>query len=67
MSGYILELIDFLKDSFNAEKRITFVTQLEVVHLDVTQAVPLGLLLNEAISNALKYAFPDAFSILLAV
>jgi len=59
MSGYIHELIDFLKDSFNVDQRITFVTHLDVVHLDVTQAVPLGLLLNEAISNALKYAFPD--------
>ncbi|HEY3387652.1 MAG TPA: histidine kinase dimerization/phosphoacceptor domain -containing protein [Saprospiraceae bacterium] len=59
MSGYIHELIDFLKDSFNTNQRITFVTHLDVVHLDVTQAVPLGLLLNEAISNALKYAFPD--------
>jgi two-component sensor histidine kinase len=59
MSGYIHELIDYLKDSFNVDQRISFVTQLDVVYLDVTQAVPLGLLLNEAISNALKYAFPN--------
>ena len=25
----------------------------------VSQAVPLGLILNEAITNAIKYAFPD--------
>ena len=27
--------------------------------LDVSQAVPVGLILNEAITNSLKYAFPD--------
>ncbi|GAB4006720.1 hypothetical protein GCM10028808_09120 [Spirosoma migulaei] len=29
------------------------------IELDVTQAVPLGLIINEAITNALKYAFPS--------
>jgi two-component sensor histidine kinase len=59
MSGYIHELIDYLKDCYDTNHRISFVTQLEIVHLDVTQAVPLGLILNEAISNAIKYAFPN--------
>ena len=27
--------------------------------MDVSQAVPLGLILNEAITNSIKYAFPD--------
>ncbi|MBO9658291.1 MAG: sensor histidine kinase, partial [Chitinophagaceae bacterium] len=32
---------------------------IEAIQLDVSQAIPLGLILNEAISNAIKYAFPE--------
>jgi len=33
-------------------------TELENMDLDIASAMPCGLLLNELISNALKYAFP---------
>lgn len=59
MPAYIRELVEYLQDSFNSGNRIRFDLQIESVELDVTQAVPLGLILNEAISNAIKYAFPD--------
>lgn len=59
MSWYIKELADYLKDSFDHEGRIKFKLSLAPIDLDVAQAVPLGLILNEAISNAIKYAFPD--------
>jgi len=39
--------------------RIALETALEDVHLDVKRAVPLGLILNEVLTNAVKYAFPD--------
>lgn len=59
MSWYIKELAEYLKDSFDHEGRIKFKLSLAPIDLDVAQAVPLGLILNEAISNAIKYAFPD--------
>ena len=59
MQTYIPELIHYLKDSFATRERIRFEDTIEPIKLDVTQAVPLGLVLNEAITNAIKYAFPN--------
>jgi len=59
MSWYIHELVNYLKDSFDITSKIKYVLNAEPIELDVAQAVPLGLILNEAISNAIKYAFPD--------
>ncbi|SEW43031.1 Two-component sensor histidine kinase, contains HisKA and HATPase domains [Chitinophaga sp. YR573] len=58
MSWYIRELVSYMQESFNTTNRIVFMLQVEKVEMDVAKAVPLGLILNEAISNAIKYAFP---------
>jgi len=58
MCWYIPELITYLKGVFNTEKKISYKLDIECVDLDVSQAVPLGLILNEAIINAIKYAYP---------
>lgn len=59
MSWYIHELTEYLKDSFDQEKHIRFNIQVEKIDVDVSQAVPIGLILNEAINNAMKHAFKD--------
>lgn len=59
MSSYIRELVSYLSDSFNSGRRIRFEHDIEPLDLDVSQAVPIGLILNEAITNSIKYAFPD--------
>lgn len=58
MSWYIRELVQYLQQSFNTE-RIKFLVDCDEMTLDVAQAVPLGLILNEAVTNSIKYAFPD--------
>jgi len=59
MAWYIYELVNYLKESFDMERKISYKLDTEHLELDVAQAVPLGLILNEAITNAIKYAFPD--------
>jgi two-component sensor histidine kinase/tetratricopeptide (TPR) repeat protein len=57
--AYISDLVDYLRDSFDTGARIEFEMDIASAELDVTRAVPLGLILNEAITNAIKYAFPN--------
>lgn len=54
---YIKELIAYLKSALGYDKHIEFELQILSVKLEIAQVVSIGLLLNEAITNAMKYAF----------
>jgi two-component sensor histidine kinase len=59
MKAYIEEVVTYLSESYRLDHHIRFALQVDALELDVTQAVPLGLIVNEAVSNALKHAFPE--------
>ena len=57
---YIRELAAHLFHSYGvAPERIHLRTNLDRLALDLNAAVPCGLIVNELVSNSLKYAFPD--------
>ena len=57
MPTYINELITYLKEMFTSATWIYFEQDVAPVQLDVAQAIPVGLILNEVIINSIKYAF----------
>ncbi len=59
MKGFFENLGNHIIDSFDASERVRFISDMEPVELDVDLAIPIGLIVNELISNSLKYAFPD--------
>jgi PAS domain S-box-containing protein len=57
---YIRQLAAHLFHSYGVgPERIHLRTDLEKLYLNLDAAVPCGLIINELISNSLKYAFPD--------
>lgn len=58
MPEYIGDLVEYLKYSFQGSGKLWFDLHVAPVKLDVQQAVPVGLILNEIITNSFKYAFP---------
>src|SRR6266849_5426540 len=60
LPDYIRQIASHLFSSYGiGGDRIRLLTKLETVSLHVDAAVPCGLIVNELISNSLKYAFPD--------
>lgn len=56
LRGLISELIDPMS---NDEDKITLDLKADNVRLNINTAVPLGLLINEFVTNSIKYAFPE--------
>ena len=59
LRSYTTELSGLLKDSFKGKENIDFVIKINNMEIILDIAMPLGMVLNELITNSFKYAFPD--------
>jgi len=56
---YIQNLTGFLVTSYSDKaKTVTIQANVNGISLDINTAIPCGLIINELVSNSLKYAFP---------
>jgi two-component sensor histidine kinase len=67
LATYLRELVDYLKDSFGNESDVTYLVEAEPLNVDISYAITLGLIVNEAVSNSVKHAFPHRKNNLIRV
>lgn len=56
-SAYLPSIINKLVESYGRDVKVNY--DLEPIEVNREHALPLGLIANEVVSNAVKYAFPD--------
>jgi two-component sensor histidine kinase len=58
ISCCIKDLVEYLSDEYKSNDRISFELDLIPLTADVSFAIPFELIINELITNTLKFAFP---------
>jgi PAS domain S-box-containing protein len=67
LAEYVRALVDTLMRTYSANANLSLDLQLDPVTVSIDTAIPVGLMLNELVTNALKYAFPNGHAGCLVV
>ncbi len=59
MKDYFINLSNYIIDAYGVQKKISVAVDMNKFELDVDMAIPIGLIVNELLTNSLKHAFPD--------
>jgi len=65
LEEYVYELVKELSTSYSTNQKVKFDLSIEPLQISIDTAIPLGLILNELITNALKHAFKTKDGVLI--
>ncbi len=57
LKNYIESLVESLIELYESD--INFISDIEPIELEMEESIPIGLMINEMITNTIKYAFPN--------
>lgn len=67
IENYLRELVIYLSEMFADTKSIQVEVEADNIQFDIDTAIPLGLIVNELVSNAYKYAFDNRKSGIITI
>ena len=62
MKSYFFDLSNYIVSIFDAQDRVEVRMDMDEIELEVDTAIPIGLIVNELLTNSMKYAFPNKAS-----
>lgn len=59
VKDYLTELTDHIVNSYETDAKLDLIIEVDDVEYGIDTLIPLGLIMNEAISNSIKHAFKE--------
>ncbi|MFL5754486.1 MAG: histidine kinase dimerization/phosphoacceptor domain -containing protein, partial [Bacteroidia bacterium] len=59
LQPYVTKLTGYLNEVYMLNKPVSFDIRINVANIGIDTIIPIGLLINEIVSNSLKYAFAE--------